>query len=215
MSVTSANWLGRAVDYGYSSTGARYDDHYISGPVLSLCHTLGARRVLEIGCGNGNLSRRLQAAGLEVVGLDPSHSGIEIARVSVPGVPFFRMSVEEDPALLGELDFDLAVSTEVIEHLYTPRSLMRFAAVALRPGGYLVISTPYHGYAKNLLLSLIDGWDAHLNPLWDGGHIKFWSPRTLRELAQSEGFTCTEVFGVGRCVGLWKSMIGVFRRPLD
>src|SRR5205823_87599 len=83
------------------------------------------------------------------------------------------------------------------EHLVRPRNLPRFAKQLLRPGGHLIISTPYHGYLKNLLLALTDKWDAHLNPFWDGGHIKFWSRKTLSQLLNEAGFRVVRFIGGG------------------
>ena len=65
--------------------------------------------------------------------------------------------------------FDAVVSTEVVEHYFSPHLLPIFANGALREGGYLVITTPYHGYIKNLALSLFGKWDTHHTPLWYGG----------------------------------------------
>ena len=103
------------------------------------------------------------------------------------------------------------VSTEVVEHLYRPRLLPAFARGLLEPGGYLVVSTPYHGYLKNLALSGSNGWDAHHTPLWDGGHIKFWSRATLTRLLEENGFEVVSFSGAGRLPWLWKSMILVAR----
>ena len=66
--------------------------------------------------------------------------------------------------MIGNENFDVAIATEVIEHLVTPFNLPRFAKQLLRPGGHLIISTPYHGYLKNLILALTNRWDAHLSP---------------------------------------------------
>lgn len=74
-----------------------------------------------------------------------------------------------------------------------------------------MISTPYHGYLKNLALSAFNKWDKHHTPLWHGGHIKFWSRRTLTSLIEANGFRVTEFHGVGRAPWLWKSMILVAR----
>jgi len=71
----------------------------------------------------------------------------------------------------------------------------------------LVISTPYHGYIKNLALSVFDKWDSHHTPLWHGGHIKFWSRKTLTQLLEDNGFKVIGFSGVGRIPYLWKSMI--------
>jgi hypothetical protein len=70
-----------------------------------------------------------------------------------------------------------------------------------------VVSTPYHGYLKNLVISLLDKWDSHHTALWHGGHIKFWSQSTLTQLFSENGFTVCGFFGVGRVPFLWKSMI--------
>jgi len=142
-----------------------------------------------------------------VIGCDPSEEAIAWARRVHPHIAFHLLGAYDEPAALGGAGFDAVVSTEVIEHLFLPRSLPRFAYRVLRGNGYLVLSTPYHGYLKNLALSVIGKWDGHFSPLWDGGHIKFWSQATLAQLLSEEGFTVTEFIGRGRLPYLWKSMI--------
>lgn len=200
-------------DYGYHSANATYHDAYIADPILRLCRQFEARRVVDIGCGNGTFARRLAAAGFEVVGCDPSSSGVRLAQAAAPRVTFKQVGVNDDPATLGQEGFDVAVSLEVVEHLYMPRALPAFAKAVLKPGGHLIVSTPYHGFLKNLALSVTNGWDEHWAPLWDGGHIKFWSPHTLRRLGEAEGFIAERTVMAGRCPWLWKSMIMVFRAP--
>jgi 2-polyprenyl-6-hydroxyphenyl methylase/3-demethylubiquinone-9 3-methyltransferase len=65
---------------------------------------------------------------------------------------------------------------------------------------------------KNLALSIAGAWDAHHHPLVDGGHIKFWSRRTLAQLLSDEGFEEVAFQGAGRLPFLWKSMILMARR---
>ena len=71
------------------------------------------------------------------------------------------------------------------------------------------MTTPYHGYLKNLAISVIGGWDRHADPLWDGGHIKFFSRRTITRLLNEAGFRVVSFNGVGRLHYLWKSMVVV------
>jgi 2-polyprenyl-6-hydroxyphenyl methylase/3-demethylubiquinone-9 3-methyltransferase len=78
---------------------------------------------------------------------------------------------------------------------------------ALKPGGALILSTPYHGYWKNLALAVTGKLDDHFTALWDGGHIKFWSRGTLAQLLEEAGFRVERFVGVGRLPFLWKSMI--------
>jgi hypothetical protein len=70
--------------------------------------------------------------------------------------------------------------------------------------------TPYHGYWKNLSLSLMPGaWDRHHHPLSDNGHIQFCSMGLLRALLVQAGFTAVRFQRVGRIPALAKSMIAV------
>jgi 2-polyprenyl-6-hydroxyphenyl methylase/3-demethylubiquinone-9 3-methyltransferase len=55
--------------------------------------------------------------------------------------------------------------------------------------------------------------DAHFTALWDYGHIKFWSEKTLRVLLEEAGFRDIRFRRVGRVPALAKSMIAVARKP--
>ena len=127
---------------------------------------------------------------------------------------FFEIGVEDDPCEITSTEglFDAVVSTEVIEHLYSPHLLPAFSLKCLKPGGILILSSPYHGYVKNLMLSLFGKWDHHHTALWCGGHIKFWSKKTLSQLLDANGFNVESFYGVGRLPWLWKSMILVAKK---
>lgn len=164
--------------------------------------------VLDAGCGNGFISGKLMQMDYVVEGIDTSPSGIDLCRRTYPGARFEVASASDPdlPAILGRM-FDAIVATEVIEHLYSPRSFIRNCGDLLHPGGLLVLSTPYHGYLKNLLLALSNQMDRHLQPDHEGGHIKFWSQRTLTEFLSTNGFRITGFAGRGRVPWLWKTMV--------
>jgi 2-polyprenyl-3-methyl-5-hydroxy-6-metoxy-1,4-benzoquinol methylase len=165
--------------------------------------------VIDAGCGNGVLADFLQRNGFQVKAIDSDANGIAIATRKFPAVRFAIGSFGEP----SDEQVDLVVSTEVIEHLYSPHELGNYSFSALRPGGTLMISTPYHGFLKNLALALTDSWDKHLTVNWHGGHIKFWSRKTLTEMLTRAGFEVTGFAGVGRFPYLWKSMILIARKP--
>jgi len=172
-------------------------------------------RVLDVGCGNGAACAEFLRRGCKVIGIDLSERGIDIARKKYTEGRFEVLPADETILQkLGELPFDIVISTEVVEHLYAPREWARGCFGALRPGGRFICTTPYHGYLKNLVISLAGKWDSHANPLWDGGHIKLWSKRTLTKLLSEVGFRNFEFRGAGRLPGLWMTMIVRAEKPL-
>jgi 2-polyprenyl-3-methyl-5-hydroxy-6-metoxy-1,4-benzoquinol methylase len=196
-------------DYGWSGSAGPQSCGYVSPRVRAILRDLGVVRVLDAGCGNGALCGELAAEGYDVVGLEYDAKGVDVARLTHPSMRFYQLGLQDDPQQLLEHEtlFDAVVSTEVVEHLFSPHLLPLFARECLRKGGYLIVSTPYHGYVKNLAISLANKWDAHHGPLWHGGHIKFWSPATLGQLLADHGFRVIRFAGVGRLPYLWKSMI--------
>ena len=202
--------------YGWESARSPPSCGYVTPMVLKLLQRTGARRVLDLGCGNGDLCGQLAGAGYDVVGVELDPDGVRIARQAHPQIPFHNFGVHDDPLALlrheGERPFDAVVSTEVIEHLYAPHLLPAYARSVLVRDGHLIVSTPYHGYVKNLMLSLFNHWDQHHTPLWHGGHIKFWSAATLSRLLEENQFRVTGFSGAGRLPYLWKSMVVTARR---
>lgn len=171
-------------------------------------------RVLDAGCGNGALARLLVERGYRVVGIDLSKSGVALARSVCPAARFEVLPADETMRKrLGESDFDVVVAVELIEHLYAPQSLLQGSLEALRPGGKLILSTPYHGYLKNLAISLAGRWDGHFQVREAGGHIKFWSKKTLSQSVYEAGFRDLRFRGAGRVPLLWRSMLLAARRP--
>jgi 2-polyprenyl-3-methyl-5-hydroxy-6-metoxy-1,4-benzoquinol methylase len=189
-------------------TEGRSESHaYLLAPVLSCLSAGRAKSVLDLGCGNGSFSDALREHGLDVAGLDHSESGIAIAKRRYPGVRFAQHDITQPLPSEHTGNYDAVVSVEVVEHLLLPRMLLRNAALALRPGGLLVLTTPYHGYLKNLAIALSDGFDAHWHPLRDYGHIKFFSKATLRELLRECEFVDLRIVMAGRVPPLAKSMV--------
>ena len=103
--------------------------------------------------------------------------------------------------------YDAVISTEVIEHLLLPRKLMENALYALKPGGLLILTAPYHGYWKNLALTITNKYDDHWHPLRDYGHIKFFSKATITDLCQEFELQNIQFTTVGRIPALARSMI--------
>ena len=97
--------------------------------------------------------------------------------------------------------------------MYDPREWARGCFKTLKPGGRLICTPPYHGYFKNLALSVPGNWDSHANPLWEGGHIKLRSRAALTHLLREAGFTNVAFRSVGRLPLLWVTMVLAADKP--
>jgi 2-polyprenyl-3-methyl-5-hydroxy-6-metoxy-1,4-benzoquinol methylase len=184
----------------------------LTGVFVELVKQLkGVKSICDLGCGNGHISGRLAALGYDVTGVDASRSGIQIARRAYPRVQFVEAFIDRD-LRLGS--FDLLISSDVIEHLYRPSDLLEAAKALLMPGGQILIGTPYHGYLKNVVIAAAGKMDAHFSALHDGGHIKFFSVRTLSKLLRSHGFEDLRFSFYGRAPLLWKNMICQARKTV-
>ena len=146
----------------------------IHSKLIEVIGSLKPRRVLDIGCGSGDLTAELFRVGLDVVGLEPTElAGVAEKRCGVGRIIRGSCYDVYDENRFGK--FDVVIASEVIEHLYLPRKLAEFSAAALSNNGHLVLSLPHYGsYWRNLFIALTNRWDYHHTPLWDGGHIKFF-----------------------------------------
>ena len=201
--------------YEFHNAQASHMHRHFMPKVFELCGPLSATtRVLDVGCGNGFTCGEFAKLGCQVVGVDLSQSGIELARKAFPKCRFEVASASDDLLeLLGAEPFDIVISTEVVEHLYDPRAYARTCFTALRGGGRFICTTPYHGYLKNVAISLTGKWDSHHSPLWDCGHIKFWSPATLTRLLTEAGFQHFRFRGAGRLPYFWMTMVMSADKP--
>jgi 2-polyprenyl-3-methyl-5-hydroxy-6-metoxy-1,4-benzoquinol methylase len=195
-------------DYGFSSGAPAHTFSYLQADLLELLSKEQNKLILDLGCGNGYLVNYLLSQGFNAYGTDASEEGIAIAKTEQPDRFFVQdLSTGKLPAGLQGLQFDTVLSTEVIEHLYDPAGFIDFCKQCLPANGQLIITTPYHGYLKNLTISLLNKWDTHMSPTWHGGHIKVWSRATLSGLLRDKGFAVLEFKGSGRIPYFWKSMI--------
>lgn len=203
--------------YAYRSANKDHSHAYLLPTVtgelarfFARADTSSEKRVFDLGCGNGSVANVLVQLGYSVVGVDPSHEGIKQANQHYPHIKLETGSAYED--LAGQYGrFPVVVSLEVVEHVYAPRDYARTLASLVEPGGMAIVSTPYHGYLKNLALAATGKLDAHFTALWDHGHIKFWSRDTLGQLLGDAGFDSVRFRRVGRFAPLAKSMVAIAR----
>jgi ubiquinone/menaquinone biosynthesis C-methylase UbiE len=110
---------------------------------LAIAAELGARSVLDVGCGTGNWACLLAGRGFEVIGVDPAAASLEVARTK-PGGQGVRW-IHGDVTSLPALAVDLATMTGNVSNVFLTREewLATLGGVhaALRPGGHLVFES--------------------------------------------------------------------------
>jgi 2-polyprenyl-3-methyl-5-hydroxy-6-metoxy-1,4-benzoquinol methylase len=99
-------------------------------------------RILDIGCGNGELLRALAAArpGLELYGLDWHFPPATRRDLEAVGIHLIEGTLEDAP--LPENFFDRVLMYQLIEHLWEPEAGLSKLATTLKPGGIIAIETP-------------------------------------------------------------------------
>lgn len=112
-------------------------------PYLDRARELGARTVLDVGCGTGVLAARLAAAGFTTWGADPAAASLAVAR-SRPGTEGVRW-IEAGAGDLPDLGVDLAVMTGNVAQVFTTdqgwAAALGGVARAVRPGGTFLFET--------------------------------------------------------------------------
>ena len=196
--------------YGWTSAQPEQSHECLLPAVVKHLRSVSNGRplnILDLGCGNGSLTAQIASLGHSITGVDVSEDGIRVASCEFPHLRFRVASVYDEEIADQGTGYDVILSLEVIEHLFYPKRLFVQARRLLKPTGHLVLSTPYHGYAKNLALSVFGAWDRHFGVERDGGHIKFFSNATLAAMATDAGLKVIGFTGAGRIPYLWKSTI--------
>jgi SAM-dependent methyltransferase len=153
---------------------------------------LGSRgRMLELGCGRGELLRGAANAGWEVAGVDMTAPYAAIARAR------FSVDVEVAPvesARALDQEWDVILLAAILEHVYEPTRLLRRVAAALRDGGAVFIDVPNECSLFTCVGNLYQrlrrrDWAVNLSPTFPPFHVVGFCPLSLRHALSIAGLT--------------------------
>jgi SAM-dependent methyltransferase len=147
-------------------------------PILATANYLGGERLLDLGCATGDLLTLAHTEGLETYGLDLNPSAIAMAQERLPGSKFHVGTLADDP--FPNQDFDVISMIDFLEHVRSPKTELTAAALRLRSGGRVVISTP----RRDSLTRRLSGryW-----PQYRHEHLTYLSSSGIRQLAPACG----------------------------
>ena len=166
---------------------------------------------LDIGCGNGFITNQISYFFKKSLGIEPSTSGIKLAKKYKSSKLKFQKITLENLAKKN-VKFDYITIIEVIEHQYDPFNFMKNIEKISKKNGYVLISTPFHGFFKNLAIALLNKFDDHFTVMWKHGHIKFFSEKTFKELIANYKFNIENIFYSGRFYPFSNSMIFLLKK---
>lgn len=155
------------------------------------------KKVVSLGCGPGVDLRFLVAQGNEVHGVDVS--GAALQKASEIGLIPHRADLSGSLSdLFADSTFDVVVATDIFEHLFIPRNLLKEIARILRPAGVLIASVPNHFFLR-MRLRILLGHDVILpyhagTSQEDYFHIRFFTSAGFERFVGLEGFEIRQRF---------------------
>jgi methionine biosynthesis protein MetW len=195
-----------------------YNTRYYSGlapeprfdKVLSIAHKNHGERLLDIGCGDGSFTVLLKNAlhSVEAVGIELSAEAVSAARLK--GIETHLMDIDGGGFPFTNGYFDVIYCGEVIEHVFNTDHLLREIYRVLKPSGYCIITTPNLASWSNRFALLLgfQPFATSVSPEHEGagklimkgdegqwGHIRVFTLRALKELAQIHGFKIERLKG--------------------
>ncbi len=140
--------------------------------------------ILDFGCGDGSLIRemlKLAPRDWRVVGMDIDQKAVNIAKAN--NLPVYNLKEYNELLKKEKLLFDLVIANQVIEHVESPKKMVRDIHRYLRPKGTIILETPNFDCLGRKIFA--DAWDEYHIPR----HWHLFRPTTIKKLLRENGYT--------------------------
>lgn len=175
-------------------------------------------KILDVGCGRGNLGAYLQAKyASEVTGLEIIEDNFLVASTTLHKA--YLGDIESmDMSLLGS-QFDYVIFSDSLEHMLEPKAVLERVRYLMAENGYLLISMPnIRNFRVTIPLVFSDQWDYQDEGLLDRTHLRFFTCTSICKLVEQCGYKVEQVrfdLPLSSKVGVLNMLtLGIFRRHL-
>lgn len=138
-------------------------------------------KVLEIGGGTGEFSRRMKKKGIEVHFMDLNENSLKKVKEELD-IPVYKADLNNGLPVFDAETFDGVVILEVIEHIVAAELLLEEISRVLKKGGFLILSTPNFAYFQNRLRILLGNLSSD-----EGYHYRFFTVSSLQKRIEEAG----------------------------
>ncbi len=163
--------------------------HKLAGGVVEWLAPQSGEQILDLGCGDGQLTTRLAATGAVVTGVDASPSMIAAAKTR--GINAITGNAEALP--FPDATFDAVFSNAALHWVRNHDAMMTEVHRVLRPGGRFVAEMGGHGNVAAILVALMAVLSRHGYADAESGINYYPTPQSYRSRLERHGFTVERI----------------------
>ncbi len=195
---------------GYQNKSAAYFKY--GRPEMRPFVPVGAKQILEIGCGEGEFAAGLKAERpVHVTGIEPFAPAARVASSRLDRL--LEADVNDGILELADQRFDCIVCNDVLEHLADPWDTLKRLRPLMAPSGTLVASLPNMRFMPVLKDLVLKGeWRYVEQGVMDRTHLRFFTRKSMQTLFEESGYQLTKIQGINAIRFPWK--FGLFNRLL-
>ena len=166
--------------------------------------------ILDFGCGKGNITLDMLSVNpsLSITGVDVSKIAIASARKKMPKHKFYTIA-DGKKLPFKDNSFDFITALDILMCVYDTELIFKELSRVLKPKGKLLITEPYYGLLKNIVIALI-GFERVFNPR--GATIRFYTKKSLMNEIKAVGLSPVTFGYYGRFYPFSRGMYCISRK---